>query len=130
VARALPGCAASVLPLLWHYQSMSSRSAKIVAIALMTLIGAGPAVATSTSTSLTTGISTSASSTPQPSSSGSGDDTPRPNVGDDAPGGHDFGERRNILTDESGLIALGLAAVLGVATAILVVRNRRKNSLY
>lgn len=118
MARGRTGSPASALPLLWHYQSMSSRSAKIVSIALMTLIGAGPALATGSSTSLTTGVSTSASS------------TPRPNVGDDAPGGHDFGERRNILTDESGLIALGLAVVLGAATAILVVRNRRKNSLY
>jgi hypothetical protein len=109
---------------------MSSRLAKVVAITLLTFTGIAPAVASGTTPLTVTGVASTASATPNPGSGEVGDGHRRPNVGDDAPGVHEFGERRNILTDEGGLIALGLAALIGAATAILVLRSRRKSSLY
>jgi hypothetical protein len=105
---------------------MRSWLAKVIAIALVTLIGVGPAVASEISPLPVT----QAASTTSPGLGEVGDGKGRPNVGDDAPGVHETRDERNFLSDEDGFIALGLAALIGAATAILVLRSRRKTSLY
>ncbi len=118
---------------MWHYLSMGSwgsRLARIVALPLLAFAFVAPAAAIETAPPPKTGV---VSTTPAASTLGTGEHgntEKRPNVGDDAPGHSEFGEHRNLLTDESGLIALGLAGLVGAATAILVMRSQRKNSLY
>lgn len=111
-------------------ESWGSCLAKIIALPLITFAFVAPAAAIETSPPPKTDV---VSARPAASTSGTGqpvDTEKRPNVGDDAPWHSEFGEHRNLLTDESGLIALGLAGLVGAATAILVMRLRRKNSLY
>lgn len=118
---------------IWHYLIMTtwrSRLAKLVGLGLLSFALVAPASAVEINPPAYSGVANSGSNTPSPETSEVGETPQRPNVGDDAPGGHELGEERNVLTDETGLIALGLAALIGAATAILVMRARRKSSLY
>jgi len=114
---------------MWHYLTMNSQGPRltmaIIAPILLTSVLAGPALASQTAPAATIEASLPTSATPSPSQS-----QDKPNVGDDTPKGFEFEKHENFLTDESGLIALGLAALIGVGTAVLVKRTRRKSSLY
>jgi hypothetical protein len=113
---------------------------RLVLIVVSTILGLGvttflgfsavaPAVASNTTAPQAAGTATTAPATQSPGTGEVGEGS-QPNVGDETPKGMEFGERHNLLTDESGLIAIGLAALIGATTAILVMRNRRKNSIY
>ena len=91
--------------------------------------GVAPAAASNTTVPQAAGTATTPPATQSPGSGEVGEGS-QPNVGDETPKGMESGERHNLLTDESGLIAIGLAALIGAATAILVMRNRRKHSIY
>ena len=104
----------------------------IVASAILGLgaFGAGaPAAAFDTRTLQVSGTATTPPATQSPGY-GESSEGGQPNVGDETPKGMEFGEKHNLLTDESGLIAIGLAALIGAGTAILVMRNRRKHAIY
>lgn len=103
---------------------------RVIAATALTLTGVAPSVASQTTPAPASSAIHTAAGTPSPASNEPNDIQNRPNVGDDAPRSHEFGETRNLLSDEAGLIALALAAVLGAAAAILVMRARRKSSLY
>lgn len=104
----------------------------ILGIGASTFLAFGAAAPASAANTTALRVAATATTPPASPSPGSGEvgEGSQPNVGDETPKGMEFGERHNLLTDESGLIALGLAALIGAATAILVVRNRRKNSIY
>ncbi|OIQ74673.1 hypothetical protein GALL_436700 [mine drainage metagenome] len=103
---------------------------RVIAATALTLTGVAPAIASQTTPAPATSAVNIAAGTPSPASNEPNETQNRPNVGDDSPRSHEFGETRNLLSDEAGLIALALAAVLGAAAAILVMRARRKSSLY
>jgi hypothetical protein len=109
---------------------MRFRLAKGIAITGIALMFGwiAPTVAAQASPLAISAIANATSTTPTPG--GAGDGQRRPNVGDDAPGGHKIGEQHNIFNDDGGLVALGLAVLIGAAMAILVMRSRRKSSLY
>jgi len=95
---------------------MRFRLHLVTAAALLTFLVAPPALASE--------ASAPASASP------SGESHERPNVGDKPPHENGFGESRGVLNDEEGLLALGLAFVIGASTAIVVIRRRNKQSLY
>ena len=109
---------------------MGSQVVKIIAVTLLALAGVAPAAASETTAPLATGVVGTPTASQSPGTGVAGETQNRPNVGDEAPKGHEFGERNNLLTDESGLIAIGLATLIGAATTTLVMRNRRKHSIY
>ncbi|HUW77268.1 MAG TPA: hypothetical protein VMV52_00785 [Candidatus Nanopelagicaceae bacterium] len=111
---------------------MSSRLAKgaaNLAIIFLALFNSTPALAVA-STPLALSQTSSATPTPTASNSETENGDHQPNLGDDVPGSHEFGEHRNILDDVGGLVALGAAVLIGAATAILVLRSRRNSSMY
>ncbi len=101
----------------------------IAAATLVAFAVAAPATAINTKFLLVSGTATTPPATQSPGYGESGEGS-QPNVGDETPKGMEIGERHNLLTDESGLIAIGLAALIGATTAILVMRNRRKHAIY
>ena len=108
---------------------MGSRLVMIVASAILAFGAVAPATASNTTVPLGARTATTPPATQSPGSGEVGEGN-QPNVGDETPKGMEFGERHNLLTDESGLIAIGFAVLIGAATAILVMRNRRKHSIY
>jgi len=113
---------------------------RLVIIVASTILGFGastilafsavaPAAASNTTAPQVAGTATTPPATQSPGTGEVGEGS-QPNVGDETPKGMEIGERHNLLTDESGLIAIGLAALIGATTAILVMRNRRKHSIY
>ena len=99
-------------------------------VSMILALGAvAPAAASNATAPQAAGTATTppATQSPGPGEVGEGS---QPNVGDETPKGMEIGERQNLLTDEGALIAIGLATLIGAATAILVVRNRRKHSIY
>jgi hypothetical protein len=130
---------------MWHYLTMRSRLVLIVVSTILgfgfstiltfgvsTTLGRGgvaPAAASNTKAPHAAGTATTPPATQSPGTGEVGEGS-QPNVGDETPKGMEIDERHNLLTDESGLIAIGLAALIGATTAILVMRNRRKHAIY
>ena len=101
----------------------------IGAPAILAFGAVAPAAASNATAPQAAGTATTPPATQSPGTGEVGEGS-QPNVGDETPKGMEIGERHNLLTDESGLIAIGLAALIGATTAILVLRNRRKHSIY
>lgn len=110
--------------------SQLRKTSSIIASLLLLSGLASPALASQTGPAVTPGSTTSSTPAPSAEASQNGESEKKPNVGDDAPAGFNVEKQENFLTDESGLIALGLAVLVGAGTAFLVMRMRRKTSLY